>query len=229
MIKWQQHRQILIALTFVSVFFTLGRFSLDATAGNRSVKPFAFPSVVPLPGWKLFKSHPLAEPTATHSNSKWDSILASRKYYYKQNNQHIEIEMRYAIGSLGDIHDYFKNHSSIRLQDTQLLHNLRQHKGVGFYSLFVHQGRSHLSACINPHGGSTVTSAQFLANRHTYDLQPQRLLLWVLGKESLLDRRCVWVHLSMSSTQVPVETNYSVLEQAWFNWYQWWNSRFPKY
>ena len=137
--------------------------------------------------------------------------------------------MRYMIGSLGDIHDYFKNHSYIRLQDTQLLQNLRQHKGVGFYSLFVHQGRSHLSACINPHGGSTVTSAQFIANRHTYDLQPQRLLLWVLGKESLLDRRCVRVHLSMSSTQVPVETNYSVLEQAWFNWYQWWNSRFPKY
>ena len=227
MTNWQQHRQRLIALTFVGILFTLGRFSLDATAGKRSVKPFAFPSVVPLTKWQLLESRPLAEPTATHSDSMWDSVLGGQKYYYQQNNQQIEIEMRYVVATAGELNTYFKYLSSIQLPKEQLLQNVRQHKGVGFYSVFVHQGRSHLSACINPHGGSTVTSAQFLANRHTYDLQLQRLFPWLLGKESLLDKRCVWAHLSTPLTQVPVETSYSVLEQAWLSWYEWWSSRFP--
>lgn len=229
MTNWQQHRQRLIALTFIGILLTLGRFSLDATAGKRSVKPFAFPSVVPLPKWQLLESRPLAEPTATHSNFTWDSVLGGQKYYYQQNNQQVEIEMRYVVATAGELNTYFKYLSSIQLPEEQLLQNVRHHKGVGFYSLFVHQGRSHLSACINPHGGSTVTSAQFLANRHTYDLQLQRLFPWLLGKESLLDKRCVWAHLSTPLSQVPVETSYSVLEQAWLSWYQWWNSRFPEY
>lgn len=229
MTNWQQHRQRLIALTFVGILLTLGRFSLDATAGKRSVKPFAFPSVVPLPKRQLLESRSLAEPTATHPDSMWDSVLAGQKYYYHQNNQQVEIEMRYVVATAGELNTYFKYLSSIQLPEEQLLQNVRQHKGVGFYSLFVHQGRSHLSACINPHGGSTVTSAQFLANRHTYDLQPQRLFPWLLGKESLLDKRCVWAHLSTPLSQMPAETSYSVLEQAWLSWYQWWNSRFPEY
>lgn len=228
MTSWRQHRQMLISFTFAGVFLTLGKFSLDPNAGNRPVKPFAFAEVIPLPGWQLLKSHSLVEPVASLPSSKWDSVLASQKYYYKQNNQQMEIEMRYVVGTLGDLYGYFTELSSMRLQKAQLL-QLRQQEGVGFYSVFVYQGRSHLSACINPRGSSTVTSAQFATNRHTHDLQLQRLVPWLLGKESLQDRRCLWVHLSTPLNQVSTETTYSVLEKAWLPWYQWWSGHFPQH
>lgn len=228
MTKWEQHRQMLLGLTFAGAFFTLGQFSLDSTAGNRPVNTFTFPSVVPLPKWQLLDNHPLAEPSRL---GYYEDVLASRKYHYRQNNHQLEIRMRYVVGTLGEFHGYyyFKDHNSIQLPKPQLLQNSRQQEGVGFYSLFVQQGRSHLSACINPRGGSTVTVAQFLANRRTYDLQLRRLMPWFLGKESLLDRRCLWANLSIPLNKMSAETTYPVLERAWQSWYQWWSSRFPKH
>lgn len=224
MTHWQQCRQVLIAIAFASVCLTLVRFSLDPTAGKRPVTPFAFPAVVPLPGWQLSNSHPLPIP-ATPPDSL-DSVLASRKYHYRQQGQQLEIEMRYIGGTLGDIHGYFTGYTAIQLTTAQLYQNLRQQSGVGVYSLFIAQGRSHLSACINPRGGSTVDYTQFLANRHIYDFHPQRLVLWLLGQESLRDRRCLWADLSIPLGQ-GAETNYPVLEQAWLSWYRWWSPRFP--
>lgn len=230
MLNWRQYRQVLIALTSVSVFFTLGRFGLDSTAGNRPVTAFAFPSVVPLPGWQLLESRPLAEPIASRPPKSGESVLAaSQKYHYQQNNQHLQVEMRYVLGTWGDIHEYLKDYTPIQLQSAQMLQNLRQHEKVGFYSLFVYQGRAHLSACINPRGRSTVTSTQFLANRHTYYFQLGRLVPWLLGKESLRDNSCLWAHLSTPLNQVSAQNTYPVLEQAWLSWYQWWFPRFPKY
>lgn len=227
--NWQQHRQMLISFTFAGVFLTLGRFSLDPSAGNRPMTAFSFPSVVPLPEWQLLESRPLAEPIASKTDDEDDygDILASRKYLYRQNNQQLEIEMRYAAGTLGDLRTYFKYHTSIRLKQAKSLPITRQQEGVGFYSLFVYQGRSHLAACINPRGGSTVTNAQFFANRRTYDLQVGRLVPWLLGKESLQDRRCLWTHLS--TNDVSAKTTYPVLEKAWRSWYQWWSARFPQH
>ena len=227
MAKWQKHRQMLLTLTFVGVFFTLSRFSLDSTAGNRPVTPLAFPSIVPLPGWQTLEYRPLSEPVG-HAHKSDEAVLGRQKYSYRHNNQQMEIEMSYVVSTLGEVHNYFQHYTSIQLQDGQPLQNLRQRKGIGFYSLFVYQGRSHLSACINPRGGSTVTSAQFLANRNTYDLQLQRLVPWLLGQESLPDRRCLWADLSMSLNHVSAETTYPVLERAWWYWYQWWSPRFPQ-
>lgn len=227
MIHWQQRRQTLLAIAFTGVFLALGRFGLDPAAGKRPVTPFAFPTVVPLSGWQLLESRPLARPTA--SSEARDAFLASQKYRYQQNNQQLEIEMHYVVGTLGNLDGYFKDYISMPLKDTQLLRNLRQQEGVGFYSLFVHQGRSHLSACINPRGGSTVTPEQFTANRYTYDLRLRRLATWLLGQESLRDKRCLWQHLSIPLNQAPAETTYPVLEQAWLASYQWWSPRFPRH
>ncbi len=228
MTNGQQHRQLLIAFTLAGVFFTICRFILDPTAGNRPVTPFTFPSVVPLPGWQPLESRPLVSPIASSSVDIHEADLTSRQYRYSsQNHQQMEIEMHYVAGTLGNFQGYLEGFSQIRWQST-LPQNLRHHEGVGFYSLFVHQGRSHLIACINPRGGSTVTNTQFLANRRTYDLQLQRIVPWLLGKESLLDRRCLWSHLSIPLHKASVDTR-PVLEKAWWSWYQWWRSRFPQH
>lgn len=222
MSKWQQQRQIMLALTIIGVFFTLARFSLDSTAGKRSVAPFVFPKAVPLPEWQVVESHSLVEPIVNPPKT-FDSVLASWKYLYRRNDYRLEIQMRYIVGTSGHLSDYFND--PLKGKDGRLV-QFRQHEQIGFYSLFVYQGRSHLSACINPRGGSTVTSTQFIANHHTYGLQLQRLVPWLLGKESFQDKRCLWTHLSTPLNQ-DVETTYPVLEQAWLSWYQWWHPRFP--
>lgn len=227
MTKWQQHRQVMIALTFGGALVTVGIFSLDSSAGNRSVTPFSFPEIVPLPEWQLVESRLLPDYAA--SSESHELVSASHKYLYIGNERQLEIEMRYMVGTLGELHGYFKDYTSIKLEHAQLLQNLRQQEGVGFYSLFVHQGRSHLTACINPRGSSTVSTVQFLANHHTYDLQLPRLLPWLLGKESLRDRRCLWTDLSTPLNQNSAESTYLVLERAWLHWYQWWHRRFPQH
>ena len=227
MTRWQQHRQILIALTFASICITLGRISLDPSAGKRSLATFNFPSVVPLPGWQLLESFPLAKPLP--SPYKFSAIvLSSQKYLYKRDKHQMEIAMQYEASASGELQDYFLRWTSVELPQAKQL-QFRQQPGIGFYSLFVHKGRSHLATCINPQGNSTVTKEQFLANRYTYDFQLQRLLSWLIGESSLPDKRCLWVHLSVPLKQGSVEATYPVLEQAWQPWFRWWRDRFPKY
>jgi cyanosortase A-associated protein len=50
----------------------------------------------------------------------------------------------------------------------------------------------------------------------------------LLGQEALLDKRCLWVYLSIPLRNSSPEEAYKTLEQAWFSWYQWWQPRFPK-
>lgn len=225
MMNWQQPRQILILFTLTSVFFAVGRFSLDPNAGRQPVTSFTFPPEVPLSKWQLLESRPLASSLANQADT-YEAVSSSRQYQYAQDRQQLKVEMSYVAGTLGDFQTYLKRYTP---QWQSIQQNLRHQAGVGFYNLFVYQGRSHLVACINPRGGSTVTSSQFSANRYTYDLQPERLLPWFLGQESLLDRRCLWAHLSTSLQSKSVEKTYSVLEEAWQSWYHWWQPRFPQH
>lgn len=226
MTNWRQHQHKLIAFTFAGVVLTLGRFSLDPTAANRPVTPFTFPSVVPLPGWQLAQSLPLTIPKVEREDN-YGIVSTSRQYSYRQGNQQLKVEINYEEGTLGDFYGYIKYYTPISLNSLKLRQESIYQQGVGFYNLFVSQGRSHLVSCINPRGESTVTPAQFFANRRTYDLQLQKLLPWFLGKESLIDRRCLWTHLSMPLQKKSAETTYPVLEKAWHSWYQWWKLRFP--
>lgn len=225
--RGQQVRMPLIAVTFVGVLFTLLRLILDPNAGNHKVTPFAFPPDVPLPEGQLLESQPLTD-TVAQLPRQYNAVIAGRYYRYSQNGIPLDIEMRYVVGTLGDVESFIRNYAAMHLPPGQVFQALRQQEGVGFYGVFVHQGRAYLSTCINSHGGSTVTMEQFLHNRHTYDFRFSRLLPWLLGQESLRDRRCLWVHLSTPLNQADSKSAYTVLEKAWFSWYRWWSPRFPK-
>jgi cyanosortase A-associated protein len=223
--QWQQPRQIFLAIAFAGVLLALGRISFGSPPGQRSLSAFTFPSTVPLPEWQLLDSSVLDRSTVQPTNS-FDTVIASRKYLYKRKGQLLTIEMRYMASNLGNLEAYLNRHTAIKMSENQLITNLRDRPDVGFYSLFTYEGRSHLAACINPRGGSTITSDQFLANRYKYDLQWQNLLAWLLGKGSIPDKRCLWVNLSLP--QVGEKTTYPILEKAWSSWYSWWRDRFPQ-
>lgn len=228
MSSWKQLRMPLLVLTCANVLFVLVRTILDPTIGKHTVTPFVFPSVVTLPQWQLVASHPLKAQTIERPPPLSKFILPARQYRYIQNDLRLDIEMRYKVETDGDVKQFIKDNTAIRFLLDQPLLIVRQQEGLGFYGLFVYQKRAYLDACINSQGGSTFTREQFSYNRIHYDVQFNRLLPWLLGQEALRDKRCLWTHLSIPLNQSSPESAYLILERAWFSWYKWWSTRFPK-
>ena len=224
MIFWKQLRPVILALTFGSTLFTLGRATLDPNLGKYT--PYAFPPAVSLPGWQLLESTPLnnADKNETH-------LLAGKRYQYINNSVPLDIEIRYEIASVGEIKEFLPKYTSIPSLPNKPFQDMRQQEGVGYYVVFTYQNRAYLSSCINPLGGSTVSSQQFANNRNNYDVQLNRVFPWLIGQADLRDWRCLWTHISIPLNKVntdSVEQNYKVLENVWFYWYKWWSPRFPK-
>lgn len=210
-------RVALLAVTISSALLVLAKVTLYPTTTSRyTVKSFTFPSVVPLPGWQKLLSAPLAV-VKEHPD-----YLSGRSYQYTKAGVPLTIEMRYLNDTSGEVKSLLERYTSIPSSP-----KLRYRAGIGFYGVFTHQQKAYLSSCINPGGGSTVTQKQFNQNRHTNDVQVNRLLRWLLGQEKLEDKRCLWTHLSMPLESSPSEA-YQVLETTWFAWYQWWYPRFPE-
>jgi cyanosortase A-associated protein len=212
----------LLAITFSSVLLVLGKLIFYPTVASRRLPPFTFPASVPLPEWQLLASSSLDNQINTSTKE-----IPGRHYRYIQKDLPLDIEMRYLIDTDGDVDAFIKKytiHSSSEPKNFVVLH---QQKGVGFYSLFIQEKRAYLSACINPRGGSTVTGKQFRQNRNAYDLNFNRILLWLVAREPLRDERCLWTHLSAPLQNSSQKDTYVILEKAWLSWYQWWSSRFP--
>lgn len=208
-------RVAILAVTISSALLVLAKVTLSPTTSRYPVSSFTFPSVVPLPGWQKLPS------TSLVTVKEHPEYLSGRSYQYSKAGVPLTIEMRYLNDTSGEVKSFLESYISIPSSP-----KLRYRTGTGFYGLFTHQQKAYLSSCINPSGGSTVTQRQFNQNRHTSDIQVNRLLLWLSG-EKLEDKRCLWTHLSIPLKSSPSEA-YQLLETAWFEWYQWWYPRFPK-
>lgn len=224
MTYWKPFRILLLATTFSGVLLVLGKSILYPTISafpNYTLPSFVFPAAVPLPGWQLLGSNSLDNKTANSSN------VLGRRYRYIQNNLTLDIEMRYLVDPNADVNNFIRTYTTIKLSTDQILSVLRQREGIGFYSLFIHQKRAYLSACINSRGGSTVTDRQFWQNRNVRDVFSSRFVSWLLGQSQLRNPGCLWAHLSVPLNNSSPEKAYQTLEKAWVNWYKWWHFRFP--
>ncbi len=181
-------------------------------------------------------SFPLSIPVHSGQFAQTDAVTSEKgvvlgqQYTYQPsdapNGPPITTEVREEPGD-GNVSRFLFVHTPIRTANSTL--QIRFQKDAGYYGVLTHEGKAYLSACINPRGGSTVTEQQFTQNRYRYDLNIGRLLPWIAGQESLLDRRCLWTLMSIPLTQdMPPETAYKTLESAWFSWFQWWQSNFPR-
>jgi len=215
-------RVSLLAITFSSVLLVLGKLILYPTVASRRVTPFTFPASVPLPEWKFLASSSLDNQINTSAKE-----ISGRYYRYIQKDFPLDIEMRYLIDTDGDVDAFIKKHAGHSSSEPKNFVVLHQQKGIGFYSLFIQEKRAYLSACINPRGGSTVTGKQFRQNRNAYDLNFNRILLWLVGQDPLRDERCLWTLLSAPLQNSSAQDTYVILEKAWLSWYQWWSPRFP--
>ena len=221
-------RLVLLAVLLAGVGSAIARTLLVPAAESRPVTPYALPATVPLPGWHLESSRPLAPPARTADVS--NLAISGRRYNYHQPGLSLQVYTWYLATTSGDVKYYNRSHkfSSVPPSSVPLVLALRHHNELGYYYGFIHGERAYLSTCLNPRGPATVTEVQFRRNRYLYDLSWHRLLPWLLGQGKLHDRRCLWTHLSLPVAASTTESTFAALEQAGENWADWWRSRFPQ-
>ncbi|MBE9184028.1 cyanoexosortase A system-associated protein [Microcoleus sp. LEGE 07076] len=216
---WKPVRNSLLAVTFAGVLLVAGKVFFYPATSNYSATQFELSESVPLADWKLIKSAPLEIIDTSE-------IKAARKYQYQKNRIPLEIEMRYAVNTIGDVEGMMKGHTILKSSPGRLA--LASTQTAGFHGILQQQNRLYLSSCINPRGGATVTSEQFRYNRNTRDWQPNRILFWLLGRGNIQDRRCLWTQMSVPLDKTTAEDAQKILENAWVSWYKWWQPRFPE-
>ena len=201
---------VAVAIT-VATGLTLVKSVFYPTVKASQVKDFSFPQ-------RILDS----EAVKSKLNSKEDSIkgklVAATQYRNLQPN--ITIDARYLVDSNGDVKSVVANRIS------QLAPALQQNEN-GFYALYSYNDKAYLNACINPNGYTTVTSDRFKRNLTT-SFQTSRLLPWLLGKQDLQDKRCLWSELSADlKPDLPFDATYSNLETTWLHWVNYWQQNFP--
>ena len=198
-----------LAMTLGCTVFAVGKLAIAPPA--EKAREIVFPDgAISLSGWSYRESRYLEEPEG-------------KFYRYEEGDRILEIEMRYITYTDGNLKKYLQTHKKI---DTLL--SIKQQPDIGFYGLFANEEKAYLTSCLNPRGPSTVTAAQFSHNRNTYDLQWHRILWWMLGRSDLRQWNCLWVNLSIPLDGFSQEETYSILEQSWLEWYNWWVLRDAK-
>ncbi|MEH1789744.1 MAG: cyanoexosortase A system-associated protein [Nostoc sp.] len=216
---WKKTRIKFLALIFSTGMLVLGKVILFPNPVKPKVNTFVFPEEVPLAKWQLSVSSPIESLTKENPN-----LVAEKHYRYVKNDLPLDIQMRYLQNLYNaDIGAYIKQDFAVTSPPV-----MRQQKGVGYYGVGVDRQKAYLSSCINPRGNSTFTHPQFRENRYFQDISFNRIMPILQGQEVLLDKRCLWVHLSIPLRNSSPEAAYQLLEQVWFSWYRWWQPRFPK-
>ncbi|WP_066381183.1 cyanoexosortase A system-associated protein [Anabaena sp. CA = ATCC 33047] len=216
---WKNFRVHFLNLTFSAGILVSGLLIIFPNFGQPQNRAFTFPEAVPLPQWRFKSSHTTEPPV-----EKYQQLLSQRSYQYTNNGLTLSIEMRYLQNLYhGDIDALITKYTAIKPSSI-----LRYHKRLGYYGVGVDKQQAYLSACINPQGGSTFTHAQYRHNLYFNGISFDRLLPVLQGHEALIDKRCLWSHLSIPLHNSSPENTYEILEQAWFAWYNWWQPRFPK-
>ena len=124
--SWKPVRLSLLAITLGGVLLVAGKLVFYPSAGNTLATPFEFPESVPLGDWKMQKSAPLK----LSDNSEFK---AARKYEYQKNSMALEIEMRYAVNTIGDVEGMMKGHTVLKSSPGKLA--LVNTQGAGFHGI----------------------------------------------------------------------------------------------
>ena len=220
-----QYRNSFLSLTCIGICLATVYSLIQPTVGNRQVSSFSFPERIPLNSWQLVKTEPIIN--SQKEKDKHEELMASAKSYtYSQDNISLEVEMRYLVGTRGNVHKILEAQTDIPSEILEKA-DIKQLENIGYHTLFTYQNKAYLSSCINSRGHTTVNHKQFSQNRYTHDLKYGLLLPWLLGKETIRDRRCLLVNLSTPIENSKAKKAYTILQQTWKNWHQWWQPRFP--
>lgn len=209
-------RELLLAVTGIGIGAIAVLSFILPTIGNQPVSSFTFPPRLPLNSWEQ-KAYRSLKPSKS---------LAASSYHYTQNQLALGVEIRYIVGTRGDVKSYIARYTEIDERDIAN-EKIARIENIGYHYLFTSGDRAYLSSCISPRSQSSVTPTQFSLNRYRHDLNLQVWWNWLWGEASIRDRRCLWTHLSLAIEDSNIQTAYKTLETAWIDWYRWWQPRFP--
>ena len=221
-------------LATISVGIALVTFYAIANpnVGNRQVADFDFPDEIPLTNWQQISSKPLTVLEKPNDNGEF--IKSAKRYSYRKEDLNLVLEIRYLVGTRGNIFSllkkYFEN-SGITITRQQV----KQSPRIGSYLLVEAENNNqkkadiiYLSSCLTSFGNSIAEQKEFSAVLNQVRLTPKLFWNWLWGKDSIRDRRCLWVNLSISTEDSELSNNYENLEQVWRELNHWWKPRFPK-
>jgi cyanosortase A-associated protein len=223
-------RQSLLLLLCGSAIGVLANAIINNQTKSSLSKPaaFDFPQTIPLSGSSMLATKPL-----TPHSFKGGMVATGQSYRYQHQPKPIEIEIRYITDgvanppSMKSMVPIFTKVPATALQPS----TIKEQPGLGFYSLFVDKKVAYFGTCINPYGITTVTEDQFHANTNpnlfAQGVSVNRLLPWLLGKQTLRDNRCLWTLLSTPIDEASPDATMKTLETVGLNWIRWWQVHFP--
>ena len=217
--SWEIIRLSILTITSCGIVYVLLK-SLISPSFVHKVTALDFPESVTLKEWQQIATNSVA-----NKNNNYPEEISVKNYRYIQNNLPLDIEMRYLSSSDGNVQKIFKR--SKQLGAAQLSTNVHQQFSIGSYGLLTHQNKASLTACINPKRNSTFKAEQFVQNQMNFNVLSTRFIPWLFYGESLRDRRCLWVNLSVPLKDSSPQNAYLTLEKAWVDWYQYWHPRLP--
>ncbi|VEP12229.1 conserved hypothetical protein [Hyella patelloides LEGE 07179] len=224
MIKKNLWHHRLLTTTAIGISLVATYSVINPNAGNHSVATFAFPEQIPLPFWE-YRGNQAINVSKLNSEKSQDVIQSANRYQYQENDTRLDIEVYYLTDTRGNVESLLVEQTKITPESLKTQEIEQQDNG--YYSIFSDRDRTYLSSCLNPTGNSTVTQKQFSQNLDRRQLNLKLLGNWLLGKDSIRDRRCLWVTISIPNDNSSFLQPRGILEQVWQNWYEWWQPRFP--
>ncbi len=227
--KDQKIRLGLLIFLISSSFLVLGRSLIDGSIGKPT--PLIFPDRIEFvqDQTKQLETKPPENIVDTKEFFGKPKYLFGKKYSYLVDEMTVDIALRYAVGTDGDLFSFLKGMANIEISENELRQKSVLKSPIGYYATFTHQNRAYLTACINPRGISTVTKEQFEDNASDRAMDRDVIIGWLLGQKDLRDRRCLW---TLMSTPITSDNNLNTtnqkLENVWVLWYEWWKFRFPQ-
>lgn len=222
--KHQKLRIGLLAVLVTGSLLIFLRSIIDSGLGKPT--PLIFPEKIELAQAKTTQSEAIVDTKNFPFKPKY---LSGQSYRFLVDNQPIDVALRYAVGTEGDIPIFLKELVNIDLKDDELRQKIVRRDPIGYYAAFTYQDRAYLTACINPRGISTVTKEQFDDNASDRAMDRDVLISWLLGQRDLRDRRCLW---TLISTPLTADSDHNAitqkLEKIWISWYEWWKPKFPQ-
>ncbi|WP_413171770.1 cyanoexosortase A system-associated protein [Anabaena azotica] len=214
-------RRLLLIATWLGIILT----AFYLIASKKPISAGIFPDTIAMNSWQQVKVKSLSKYKYKNpTTDKLEIVESGKDYSYFKNGHKLAVQMRYVVNTRGQSNPFVYHLSQNLLKDSQ--NNIKQLKEVGYYTLYNDSKQAYLTACINPRGGSTVTSSQFMKNRYKYDIISNRFLPWIAGQNLIRDDRCIWTQLSIPLDGYVAHEIYTVLESIWNDNYATWQSLF---
>lgn len=217
----QPARSGLLALVFgVTVLLALRAIVRPEVARERTFAvAFDFPEAVPLENWQLQRQQPWSPPQERDRPLARARSAGVEYAYVAPEGGQLQARVRFiSRAGNGNTSRLLQTYTAVQPATVRIDTSYRE--GKGFYGFFIFAGEASILACINAQGDTTVTGQQF---SQTITLKPERLFPWLLGRQDLFDRSCLFSILSVPAR--PTETSledYPELEAAWLGWVARW-------